>query len=106
MFKDTKQGQTHYDNDGCGEKEHNKDQIEERVEKLISNFYANLSDLDKSDLLAFVEKEKQLVKEEMIEKLKENIIEIEKEKQLTRNEIIENLKINIINIEISASMEF
>ena len=25
MFKDTKQGQTHYENDGCGDPAHNKE---------------------------------------------------------------------------------
>lgn len=36
MFKDTKEGQTHYENDGCGESAHNKYQIEDIKNKIIN----------------------------------------------------------------------
>ena len=39
MFKDLPEGQTHSENDGCGEKEHNKDMPPENLPKWEEDFY-------------------------------------------------------------------
>ena len=37
MFKDTKDGQTHYENDGCGEPKHNHPNPPEEIAKKGEN---------------------------------------------------------------------
>ena len=44
MFKDLPEGQTHYENDNCGEPAHNRAMPKDFIEEAVENFCNHISD--------------------------------------------------------------